>query len=43
MGKEVKQVRWCCYNWHYESGIKTLDADETIAILEKKSINTVLW
>ena len=43
LGKEIKQVRWCCYNWHYKSGVKTLDSNETEAVLNGKPINTVYW
>jgi hypothetical protein len=43
IGKEVKQVRWCCYNWHYKSGVKTLDSNETEAVLNGKPIDTVYW
>ncbi len=43
-GKMVKLVRYCCFDWHYKIGImKTLDPDETEAVLNDKPIKTVYW
>jgi len=43
-GREVKLVRWCCHDWHYKTGVKkTLEPDETEALLEGKSTPTVYW
>ncbi|MBS7645798.1 MAG: hypothetical protein QW569_04650 [Candidatus Bathyarchaeia archaeon] len=43
-GKEVKVVRWCCFDWHYKVGVKkTLEPDETEAVLEGKPTPTVYW
>jgi hypothetical protein len=37
--KTVKLERWCCYDWHYNTGIRTtLDPEETRRILEDNSI-----
>lgn len=44
LGKEVKLVRWCCFDWHYKIGIKkTLDSDETEAVIKGAPIETVYW
>lgn len=43
-GKKVKLVRWCCFDWHYKLGIiKTLEPDETEAVINGKQIATVYW
>ena len=43
-GKKVKVVRYCCFDWHYKLGVrKTLDSDETEAVLEGKPTKTVYW
>lgn len=43
-GKKVKVVRYCCFDWHYKLGIKkTLETDETEAVLEGKPTKTVYW
>jgi len=43
-GKKVKLIRWCCFDWHYKLGVrKTLDVDETEAVLEGRPTNTVYW
>lgn len=43
-GKEVKVVRYCCFDWHYKLGVKkTLDAEETGAVLNGKPIRNVYW
>jgi len=43
-GKEVKLVRWCCFDWHYKIGIrKTLEPDETEAVIAGKPTATVYW
>jgi len=43
-GKRVKLIRWCCFDWHYKLGVrKTLDVDETEAVLGGRPINTVFW
>jgi hypothetical protein len=43
-GKRVKLVRYCCFDWHYKIGImKTLEPDETEAVLNGKTIKTVYW
>lgn len=43
-GKRVKLIRWCCFDWHYKLGVrKTLDVDETEAVLGGRPINTVYW
>lgn len=37
-GKKVKLARWCCFDWHYELGVrKTLGLDETEAVIKGKS------
>jgi hypothetical protein len=42
--KKVKLVRYCCYDWHYKLGIKkTLEPDETEAVLAGKPTETVYW
>jgi len=43
-GKKVKLVRYCCYDWHYKLGVKkTLEPDETEAVLSGKPTETVYW
>lgn len=43
-GKKVKIARYCLYDWHYKLGIeKTLEPDETEAVLEGKPSGTVYW
>lgn len=43
-GKRIKLVRWCCFDWHYKLGvIKTLEPDETEAVLKGTPIKTVFW
>lgn len=43
-GKEVKLVRWCCFDWHYKIGVKkTLEFDETEAVLKGVPTATVFW
>ncbi|HIE18887.1 TPA: hypothetical protein EYP75_04085 [Candidatus Bathyarchaeota archaeon] len=43
-GKKVRIVRYCCYDWHYKIGVrKTLEPDETEAVLSGKPTGTVYW
>ena len=43
-GKKVKVVRYCCFDWHYKIGVrKTLEPDETEAVLLGKPTKTVFW
>jgi hypothetical protein len=43
-GMRVKLIRWCCFDWHYKLGVrKTLDVDETEAVLGGRPTNTVYW
>jgi len=43
-GKKVKLVRHCCFDWHYKLGVrKTLEPDETEAVLSGKPIKSVYW
>jgi hypothetical protein len=43
-GKRVKLVRYCCYDRHYKLDVeKTLECDETEAIIQGKPIKTVYW
>lgn len=43
-GKKVKLIRYCCFDWHYKIGVmKTLEPDETEAVLTGKPIKTVYW
>jgi len=43
-GKRVKLVRWCAFDWHYKLGVrKTLETDETEAVLRKTPTDTVYW
>ena len=43
-GKKVKIVRYCCFDWHYKLGVrKTLDPDETEAVLKGSPTKTVYW
>ena len=43
-GKRVKLVRYCCFDWHYKLGVrKTLEPDETEAVLAGKPAKTVYW
>ncbi len=42
--KKVKLVRYCCFDWHYKLGVrKTLESDETEAVLADKPTKTVHW
>ncbi len=42
--KKVKIVRYCCFDWHYKLGVrKTLDPDETEAVLKGNPTKTVYW
>ena len=35
VGKEVKLIRWACFDWHFKLGVrKTLEPDETEAVLK---------
>jgi hypothetical protein len=43
-GKRVKIVRYCCFDWHYKLGVtKTLEPEETEAVLNGKPSETVYW
>jgi len=43
-GRKVKLVRYCCFDWHYKLGVrKTLEPDETEAVLAGKTTKTVYW
>jgi hypothetical protein len=43
-GRRVKLVRFCGYDWHYKLGVKkTLDPDETEAVMAGKRTETVYW
>lgn len=43
-GRRVKLIRWCCFDWHYKLGVrKTLEPDETEAVLKGIPIETVFW
>ncbi len=43
-GKKVKIVRYCCFDWHYKLGVrKTLEPDETEAVLRGEPTETVFW
>ena len=42
--KKVKIARYCLYHWHYKPEIeKTLEPDETEAVLKGKASGTVYW
>jgi len=43
-GKEIKLVRWCLFDWHYKIRVrKTLEPDETEAVIKGKSSDSVYW
>lgn len=43
-GKKVKVVRWCCFDWHYKTGVtKTLEPDETEAVIRGTPAPTIYW
>ncbi|MCS7119838.1 MAG: hypothetical protein RMJ07_07160 [Nitrososphaerota archaeon] len=43
-GKEVKIVRYCCFDWHFKLGVmKTLDPKETEDVLTGNPCETVWW
>ena len=43
-GKVIKLVRFCLYNWHFEKGVeKTLESEETVAVIDGKPTQTVYW
>jgi len=42
--KDVKLIRWCCFDWHYTKGVrKTLNPEETEAVLKETPTSTVYW
>jgi len=42
--KRIKLVRYCCFDWHYRLGVmKTLEPEETEAVLNGKPIETFYW
>ncbi len=42
--KKIKLVRWCCFDWHYKTGVrKTLEPEETEAVLKNKPLDSVYW
>ncbi|MDH5361765.1 MAG: hypothetical protein OEW84_00410 [Aigarchaeota archaeon] len=42
--KRVKLARWCSQDWHRKLGVlKTLDPDETEAVLRGEKTDTVSW
>jgi len=42
--KRVKLVRWCSQDWHRKLGVlKTLDPDETEAVLRGEKTDTIFW
>jgi hypothetical protein len=42
--KKVKLTRYCCFHWHYKLGLrKTLESDETEAVLAGRPTKTVYW
>jgi len=43
-GKRVKLVRWAAFDWHLKKGVrKTLEPDETEAVLRGEKTSTVYW
>ena len=43
-GKKVKLIRYCAFDWHYKTGVKkTLEPDETEAVLKEKPLKTIYW
>ena len=43
-GKKGKIARYCLHDWHYELEIeKTLEPDQTKAVLEGKPSGTMYW
>jgi lysozyme family protein len=43
-GKQIKLLRWCCFDWHYKIGArKTVEPNETEAILLDKPTYTAYW
>jgi hypothetical protein len=44
VGKKVKLVRWCCFDWHYRLGVrKTLEPEETEAVIKGEPKSSVYW
>ncbi|MEM3028150.1 MAG: hypothetical protein QW220_05445 [Candidatus Bathyarchaeia archaeon] len=44
LGKRVKVIRYACFDWHFKLGVrKTLEPDETEAVLKGERIETVFW
>jgi len=42
--KEMKLIRWCCFDWHYTKGArKTLNPEETEAVLKGTPTSTAYW
>ncbi|MEM2915082.1 MAG: hypothetical protein QXH91_06770 [Candidatus Bathyarchaeia archaeon] len=43
-GKKVQLIRFCLFDWHFKIGArKTLDNDETEAVLAGKRLKSVFW
>ncbi|WXG39326.1 MAG: hypothetical protein WED07_00585 [Candidatus Freyarchaeum deiterrae] len=43
-GKKIKLIRWCLFDWHYKIGVrKTLEPDETDAVMKGKASDSVHW
>ena len=43
-GKLIKLVRWAAFDWHLKKGVrKTLELDETEAVLRGEKTSTVYW
>jgi hypothetical protein len=44
LGKQLKVVRYACFDWHFKIGVrKTLEPDETEAVLRGERTETVFW
>ncbi len=43
-GNKIKLIRYCCFDWHYKiDSRKTLESDETEAVLSGRKTETVYW
>lgn len=44
VGKHVKLVRYACFDWHFKLGVrKTLEPEETVAVLKGEKTDAVFW
>lgn len=42
-GRKINLVRWCSADWHYYPTRVTLDAEETMAVVDNSPTSSVYW